>query len=75
MGNSVRRLYEQGREVDGAGINCSVTLFVSYLTIFETFIRDIGSDLTGYRRFYLDRPGHLRPLLLVRPCNGSRQLE
>jgi ketol-acid reductoisomerase len=26
MGPSVRRLYEQGREVDGAGINCSVAV-------------------------------------------------
>ena len=26
MGASVRRLYEQGREVDGAGINCSVAV-------------------------------------------------
>jgi ketol-acid reductoisomerase len=26
MGVSVRRLYEQGREVDGAGINCSVAV-------------------------------------------------
>jgi ketol-acid reductoisomerase len=26
MGKSVRRLYEQGRDVDGAGINCSVAV-------------------------------------------------
>lgn len=40
-----------GRRLGGRGFSLGdFALFVSYLAIFETFIRDIGSGLAGYRR-------------------------
>lgn len=39
-----------GRRLGGGFSLGDFALFVSYLAIFETFVRDIGSGLAGYRR-------------------------
>ena len=56
-----------GRRLGSRGFSLGdFALFVSYLAIFETFIRDIGSGLAGYRRLGVSfRRMHL--LLAGRP--------
>lgn len=50
LGTGVVLVYA-GRRLGGRGFSLGdFALFVSYLAIFETFIRDIGSGLAGYRR-------------------------
>jgi len=56
-----------GRRLGGRGFSLGdFALFVSYLTIFETFIRDIGSGLAGYRRLGVSF-GRMHVLLAGKP--------
>lgn len=55
------------RRLGGSGFSLGdFALFVSYLAIFETFVRDIGSGLAGYRRLGVSF-GRLHVLLAGRP--------
>ena len=55
-----------GRRLGGGFSLGDFALFVSYLAIFETFIRDIGSGLAGYRRLGVSF-GRMQVLLAGRP--------
>jgi ATP-binding cassette, subfamily B, bacterial len=56
-----------GRRLGGGFSLGDFALFVSYLAIFETFVRDIGSGLAGYRRLGVSF-GRMHVLLAGKPA-------
>lgn len=58
-----------GRRLGGGFSLGDFALFVSYLAIFETFVRDIGSGLAGYRRLGVSF-GRMHVLLAGSPARA-----
>lgn len=67
LGTGVVLVYA-GRRLGGSSFSLGdLALFVSYLAIFENFIRDIGSGLAGYRRLGVSF-GRMHTLLSGKPA-------